>query len=473
MSHSAKPDSQTVRRALFAVALMVTVAIAPAIVVAADNTGGSGLRLASFVVDVTPPLGSPLCYGYVKPASEIVDPLTARGVILFGSGKPIVLCVADFVGIGNASHDRWRTALADAAGTSVERVAMHTIHNHDAPGYDASTDDLLAEQGLGGKVHDPENHDQTIAKVAAAIGEACKTPVAISKVGFGKGIVEKFASSRRLIDADGKLELSRMSSGGRNPEAAAAREGVIDPEVSLLTFWDDDEAVAALTFYASHPQSYYGRGGISADTVGWARRLVEEKTGVRHLCFDGAGGDVAAGKYNDGKEKRREELALRLAAGIEAAWAAQVVRPLKTNAVEWAAEEVDFPWRGQYTEDQLHAELTNTDLSLLNRTRAARDLVFLRRWKEGHRFPVQRLRVGDGDVLFFPGELFVEYQLAAKRMRPEGFVAVAAYGNTGMGYIGTAVAYEQGGYEVSRVARTGPAIEESLLKVTTELLQRE
>ena len=465
--------SQSARKTLLAAVLLTAVTIASAIDAAADDAEGSELQLASFVVDVTPPMGSPLCYGYVKPASQVVDPLTARGVILFGRGKPIVLCVADFVGIGNASHDRWRAALAGAAGTSVERVAMHTIHNHDAPGYDASSDELLAEHGLGGKLFDRANHDQAIAKVAAALGAACKTPLAINKVGFGKGVVEKFASSRRLIDADGKLELSRMSSGGRNPEAAAAREGVIDPEVSLMTFWNDDEAVAALTFYASHPQSYYGRGGISADTVGWARRLVEEKTGVRHIHFDGAGGDVAAGKYNDGKEKRREQLALRLAAGIEAAWSAQVIRPLNSSAVDWAAEQVDFPWRGQYTEDQLHAELTNTGLSLLNRTRAARDLVFLRRWQEGHRFPVQRLRIADGDVLFFPGELFVEYQLAAKQMRPDRFVAVAAYGNTGMGYIGTAVAYQQGGYEVSRVSRTGPMIEQSLLEVTAKLLDRE
>ena len=38
------------------------------------------LRLATFQLDVTPPLGSPLCNGNVKPAMEIVSPLTARRV---------------------------------------------------------------------------------------------------------------------------------------------------------------------------------------------------------------------------------------------------------------------------------------------------------------------------------------------------------------------------------------------------------
>ena len=435
--------------------------------------GDDKLRVATFVVDVTPPLGSPLCYGYVKPAAEVVDPLTARGVVLLGTGKPIVLCVADFVGIGNASHDLWREALAEAAGTTADRVAMHSVHNHDSPGYDTSTDQLLEGQGLGGKLFDRKAHDASIAKVAAAVKQSCSDAVDVTKVGFGSGTVEKFASSRRLIDGDGKLELSRMSSGGRNPKAAEAREGVIDPDVSLLTFRNGTKVVAALTWYASHPQSYYGRGGISADTVGWARRLAEEKTGVRLVHFDGAGGDVAAGKYNDGKEKRREELAQRLAAGIEAAWEAQNVVPVSAGDVDWLVKPVEIPWRGLYTEEQLHAELTNAEISFVNRTRAARDLVFYRRWKEGHRFSIQRLRIGDGDVLFFPGELFVEYQLAAKQLRPENFVAVAAYGDTGVGYIGTAVAYEQGGYEVSRVSRTGSSVEETLLGVTKELLKRE
>jgi len=52
-------------------------------------------------------------------------------------------------------------------------------------------------------------------------------------------------------------------------------------------------------------------------------------------------------------------------------------------------------------------------------------------------------------VLHMPGELFVEYQLAAQRMRPNDTVCMAAYGDYGPGYIGTQIAYTQGGYETS------------------------
>ena len=43
------------------------------------------LQIATFHVDVTPPLGSPLCCSAgVKPAENIVDRLSARGIVLLG-----------------------------------------------------------------------------------------------------------------------------------------------------------------------------------------------------------------------------------------------------------------------------------------------------------------------------------------------------------------------------------------------------
>ncbi len=75
-------------------------------------------------------------------------------------------------------------------------------------------------------------------------------------------------------------------------------------------------------------------------------------------------------------------------------------------------------------------------------------------------------------ILFAPGELFVEYQLAAKAMRPDLFVAMAAYGDSGTEYIGTGASYAPGGYETGSSATTGEteaiimgAIRELLLDV--------
>src|SRR5689334_10855661 len=69
--------------------------------------GPTSFRLATFSADITPPLGSPLCGGWIRSAEVIDDPLLARGVVLLGGAKPIVLCALDWVENGSASYDAW------------------------------------------------------------------------------------------------------------------------------------------------------------------------------------------------------------------------------------------------------------------------------------------------------------------------------------------------------------------------------
>ena len=81
------------------------------------------------------------------------------------------------------------------------------------------------------------------------------------------------------------------------------------------------------------------------------------------------------------------------------------------------------------------------------------------------------LGLGPARILHLPGELFVEYQLAAKAARPDLFIAMAAYGDYAPWYIGTAVAYEQGGYETSPSAsNVAPEVEGVLTAAIRKLL---
>lgn len=281
--------------------------------------GADSIGLATFSADVTPPLGSPLCFGAISPAKEIEEPLTARGIVILGPDKPIVLCVADFVVLSNDSHDEWRKALAKAAGTKPDRVAMHVIHNHDAPGYDAGASRLLDEQNLVGIISRKEIHDKAVSDTAKALQESLSSAQAVTHVGTGSALVENFASNRRIIGENGKLALARMSSC-RNDEAISKPVGTIDPDLDLISFWNGDSPIAALTFYASHPQSYYGRGSVTPDTVGLARNRRTEETGAIHIHFDGAGGNIAAGKFNDGSPAARKELTTRIHHGMKSAW---------------------------------------------------------------------------------------------------------------------------------------------------------
>ncbi|MDZ4848048.1 MAG: hypothetical protein SGI77_02035 [Pirellulaceae bacterium] len=428
------------------------------------------LRIATFQIDATPPIGSPLCNGAVKPVKEIVTSLTARGVVLLGAGEPIVLCAFDWVGIANESHDAFREALAKAAGTAQDRVTVHTLHQHDAPGSDFATERLLTEHGLGELYSNAEFDRQVMQRVATAAKDSLSKAEAVTHVGFGMGKVDRVASNRRILGPDGRVIIQRQSSS-RNPDAQAAPEGTIDPLVRLIAFWNGDKPVSALTYYATHPQSYYGQGSVNWDFVGMARDLREKALpGVPHIHFDGAGGNVAAGKYNDGSKDNRPVLAQRLADGMKLAWDSQKKQPLLSADVGWQVLPVSMPVRDTLHEPSLLARLTDSTLKQPDRLRAARDLTFLRRTRGGHQIPLSCLRLGTARVLHMPGELFVEYQLAAQQMRPEDFVAMAAYGDYGTGYIGTEIAYGQGGYETGIVSRVAPQVERVLMDSMLRLL---
>lgn len=429
-----------------------------------------GLRLASFEADVTPALGSPLCHGNVTAAKEIGTPLLARGIVLLGAGEPIVLCALDWVALANESHERVRGVIAKAVGTGTERVAVHTVHQHDAPGSDLATETLLVEQGLGGHFSNPAQDEAMFARVAAAAKLALAGAQVVTHLGVGKAEVEKVASNRRVLGADGKVAFTRMSAS-RHPEAATAPEGTIDPLVRLVSFWQGDRALAGLSYYATHPMSHYGKGEVNWDFVGGARALRDAALpDVAMVHFTGAAGNITAGKYNDGDPGNRQVLAARLAAGMKQAWESQTKQPISAEQVAWRVAPVTPPLRNPESELALLAVLADAGASVRERARAAREIVFIRRMQAGKKIEVGGLKLGEAAILHLPAELFVEYQLAAQAMRPQSFVAMAAYGDNGPGYIGTEIAYRQGGYEVGPVSRVSPAVEQVLLEAMKGLL---
>ena len=95
---------------------------------AAESTGptdSTTLRIATFDIDATPPIGSMMAY---DPMTNHWDlGLRARGLVLVGAGEPIVLCAVDWIGIANEGHDAFQSALARAAGTSPRRVAVQRV----------------------------------------------------------------------------------------------------------------------------------------------------------------------------------------------------------------------------------------------------------------------------------------------------------------------------------------------------------
>jgi len=422
-------------------------------------------RLAVFDVDATPPVGYVMAYDPVKRHDELT--LRARGIVLIGSGAPIVLCNLDWIGIGNEGHDAFREALARAAGTSIDRVAVHTGHQHDAPACDFGAEAWLKKHAapeLGR--HDGGFAREVIARLEAAIGQAMKHPAPLTHVGVGVAKVEKVASNRRIPGPDGKVRATRYTAT-KDAALRAEPEGVIDPELTALSFWNEETPIAVLTYYACHPQSYYRMGIPSSDFPGIARFFRGQAVpDALHVHFNGAGGNIGAGKYNDGSKENRVELALRLAAGMKAAFEATEKHVITTGHIEWKSVPVQLPPAAHLVD-----ALRKDPAAKAGDHWGAASLVFARRCLKGRSIDIGCLAVGPARVVHMPGELFVEYQLAAKAMRPDLKVMMAAYGDYGPGYIGTARAYPEGGYETSqRASNVAPEVEAVLTAAMKRLL---
>lgn len=432
------------------------------------SSDAAGVRIATFDIDVTPPVGFMMAYDRVARTEELT--LRCRGIVLLGAQQPVAVCAVDWIGIGNEAHDAFRDTIAKAAGTTRSRVAVQTLHQHDAPRCDFTAERLLNEIGA----YDLGPNDGSFAREAlnrlrVAVADAVDAAQPVSHVAVGKADVEKVASNRRIQNAAGLVTGTRYTTC-RDAQLRALPEGVIDPELTTLSFWNQDQPVAVLSYYACHPQSYYRTGVPSPDFPGIARFIRgQDLPGVLHVHFNGAGGNIGAGKYNDGQKANRMILARRVADGMRRAFESAEKIPVTADDIGWASVAVALPVGKHLEREKLRTQLSEWKSS--EYWGYPEQLAWVLRCESGHKIDLSCLKVGDTRVLHMPGELFVEYQLAAKQLRPDLNVAMAAYGDYGPGYIGTDEAYGQGGYETSeRASKVAPGVEKVLMVGVAELL---
>ena len=229
------------------------------------------IKLATFRCDVTPPVGAPLCGGLVKPVANVSEPLLALGLVILGADKPIVLCAVDWCEIRGADHVRWCEQLARAAGTTPDHVAVQSLHQHNAPLGDSAAHKILAGTTAPVSVIDVAWADRALAGVAVSVEASLKKMSPVTHIAHGEAKVEQVASNRRIMGADGKVALVRLSATKKDSPQQAEPEGTIDPMLKTVSFWNGAHKLAALHYYATHPMSYYGDGIVTHDFVGIAR----------------------------------------------------------------------------------------------------------------------------------------------------------------------------------------------------------
>jgi hypothetical protein len=378
-----------------------------------------------------------------------------------------VVCAVDWVGIRNDAHLAWRQALARAAHTVPENIALQCVHPHNAPFADTEAERLLRAARAPSSL-DMKFFNRVVEMTSAAAKASLAKTQEFTHIGLGQAKVEKVASNRRVIGKDGKIKFWRGSTT-KDAKARAQPEGLIDPWLKTLSFWHKDKALAALHYYATHPMSYYGDGQVSSDFCGLARqKRQQDDPNIFQIYFTGCAGNIAAGKYNDGARENRPVLRDRIYAGMLAAWKATKRHAVK--AWEWRIEPVKLPPRSEksFGLERSRKLLEDAKQAKAQRGNAAYQIAWLKRLNR----PIELtcLDLGKAQILHLPGEPFIEYQLRAQRLRKDCFVCVAGYGDDGPGYIPPGSAYLEGGYETT-VALSGPGSEEILNRAFAKLLK--
>jgi hypothetical protein len=217
--------------------------------------------------------------------------------------------------------------------------------------------------------------------------------------------------------------------------------------------------------------SYYGGGAVSSDFPGLARaRRQKELPDVFQIYLSGCAGDVTAARYNNGDDVSRQALAGRLVDALDRAWRQTSRAPLEKLETRIAEVRFELPTEGPHSPDLMEKTLADPASSKAKRLDAALGLSWAKRVGRGEPVDVASIDFGPAQFLLLPAESFVEFQLAAQRVRPGGFVVVAGYGECGPGYIPTEVARAEGYVEEHGYCWVAAGAEDKLKRAIADAL---
>jgi len=404
------------------------------------------LQAGFATITITPPVGVAL-QGYFRTriSEGILDDLYARIMVLDDGERRVALVTSDLIGLSREVTAATRTLVA--SDVPADAVMLTATHTHTGP---SVVDSKIT----------PTNQEwvallpQLIAGgIRAAIGRLQPAEIAV-----GIGHESSVAFNRRYRMKDGSV---RTNPGIGNPDIVEA-VGPIDPDVGVVCVraQKDGNLLGVLVNYACHLDTTGGML-ISADYPGHLTRVLHNAFGNELTVLFGTGtcGDINHIDVNATGEFRKMEHPRRIGTIL----AGEVIKVMSRMqqfesevCVQGAREEIGLPYR-QVTADEVAAarsvlEDANTPKPSTfrpDRLRAQRTVTLNEMTESSRLTQVQSLRLGDTAIVGVPGEVFVELGLEIKHHSPAAHTLVLELANDAIGYLPTAKAFTEGGYEVS------------------------
>jgi neutral ceramidase len=388
-----------------------------------------------------------------KAARGVHDPLHATVAVLESGSTSHVLVGLDLLNAPARLVEAMSRAISDRIGLPASEVTVSATHTHSGP-------DVGRGHGMDNQPYDLVDawEREAVQLVAAAAVEAHRTACPAS-LRVGRGNVMGISFNRRLIHRDGS---TRMNWEPLAPEEIVGTRGPVDPQLLTLVFSDHDGyPLGAVVHFTLHPAILVGHEWlVSADYVADLSAVVSEQLdGAPVMFLNGALGNINHLDFRDDG---------RAIGFTESERVGRSIGGEALDAIAGAGEPIDMDlvtWR-RFT---VTLEQRTVDRQRLG---AAQELLAVSagepvealdgippeayaRWTvtQGRRLPplldvkVTIVRIAQVVLVYVPFEVFVEFGLTLGAAFPDHVVRVVSLGNDYHGYLPTASAFAEGGYE--------------------------
>lgn len=418
---------------------------------------------------ITPPIGTGMVgFAGRGPSEGVHDDLTATALALSDGERGLMLVALDLLYLPAGLSAQIRAAAA--ARAALPAAAVHLLCSHTHYGPEAGSDSEAPAEDVAGYRADLTRKVAGAAAAAWAGRQEARFAHAAGECRIG--------INRRERKPDGQIVL------GQNPQ------GPIDRRLDIIRLDTTEGApLATLVGFACHPVSQSGRmTQLSADFPGRMREAAEGLTGSPCLFIQGAAGNINPIQMEHRYEPARR-LGTILGAAVVQAYEEAAPEPADTVATlraDLALPAMSVPTVEEGRQrvaalEEEHQRLTKAGAAsgtlwwCERRRQRAKDMLASR--ESGQPLPavpaeVSAFRVGPLAAVTVPGELFCEIGMRIKAASPFPHTLIAGYANGSVGYLPTAEAYPEGGYEVTHACRVDPAAGQMIETEATRLLRR-
>lgn len=394
------------------------------LVLVLSSPASAAFRAAAVKVDISPSTPQMLMGYGARKSTGVRDPIFHR-IAAFDDGTTQVYLVAsDLCLFSPTVYDEFTADLKQEAGIEAKQVWWTVTHSHSTPevGPPGMYDILL--KGRSEHAWDRDYLAFVTKKLQEGILQA-RAQLQPARLAVGTGF-SRANINRRARDAGGRISL------GLNPDGPA------DRQIGLLRIEGlDGKPIGFVMNYAMHG-TVLGPSmlQISGDGPGIVSAYVEEKLGATALYINGAAGNLAP-IYTVQDLARSHLGEFRVLLGDKILAANQAMTAGSTDVKLWLGETwIETPRKaGLGWSEELKAYGAKSP--------GGTDLV---------RIPVRVLRLNDTVLWGSPVELFCEIALRVRAESPFRHTFFLGYCNGWMGYLPTAQAFKDGGYE----PRTSP-----------------